>query len=520
MKLTLKEFQEKVLPTLRAAHKGGEALRKGIMAYVDGAEIVDENGEPVSIEMIHLGTATEHEPTENAIDDPADDEDDPADAPKSTSKPKSVSKRRALLLSSDQTIADGRRKAVRASGKANKSGSVEGDDDGDAIDIKSIRIPASVRRVSPASLLAFRGEHADKKAYAFGRWALACLGSQSSLEWCEERGIAPGQVGTKDLHRGTSDVLGGYLVPEQFERDIIDLREQYGVFPKLAKVIPMTSDRANRPRRSGGLTAYFVGQGESGTSSTKAWDNVGLTAKKLMVRTRMTSEIEEDAVISIGDDLANEAAYAISQKIDECGFNGDGTGATYGGIVGVRSTLTNLSGTIANIAGLVVAAGNTYDEITLANFNEVIGRLPLYAQQASRVAWVCSSAFWGTAMQRVALAAGGVQSIEIIDGIQVPKFLGYPVRLSQVMPATAANSQVCCLFGNFALGAMYGDRRGVTIGFSDSATIDGVSVFETDSIAVRATARFDINVHDVGNASATAASRVPGPIVGLITAAA
>jgi hypothetical protein len=56
--------------------------------------------------------------------------------------------------------------------------------------------------------------------------------------------------------------------------------------------------------------------------------------------------------------------------------------------------------------------------------------------------------------------------------------------------------------------------------FSTDATIDSVNMFETAQVAVRGIERFDINVHDVGNATATAADKSPGPIVGLITAAA
>jgi hypothetical protein len=42
--------------------------------------------------------------------------------------------------------------------------------------------------------------------------------------------------------------------------------------------------------------------------------------------------------------------------------------------------------------------------------------------------------------------------------------------------------------------------------------------FTTDTIYVKANEYVDIVVHDVGNYSATAADRVAGPIVGLITA--
>jgi hypothetical protein len=59
-------------------------------------------------------------------------------------------------------------------------------------------------------------------------------------------------------------------------------------------------------------------------------------------------------VINMGDDLAGEIAYAFALKEDQCGFIGDGT-STYGGMQGVCTKIKGLSGTIANIAGLVVA---------------------------------------------------------------------------------------------------------------------------------------------------------------------
>jgi hypothetical protein len=44
--------------------------------------------------------------------------------------------------------------------------------------------------------------------------------------------------------------------------------------------------------------------------------------------------------------------------------------------------------------------------------------------------------------------------------------------------------------------------------------------FEDDLLTVRGIARFDINVHDVGNASSDEDEREAGPVVGLITKAA
>jgi HK97 family phage major capsid protein len=80
------------------------------------------------------------------------------------------------------------------------------------------------------------------------------------------------------------------------------------------------------------------------------------------------------------------------------------------------------------------------------------------------------------------------------------------------MAKVEANSQVCALLGDLAQAAMLGDRREVTIAASDQHR------FSTDELALRGTERYDINVHDVGNYNATAASREAGPLVGLVTA--
>lgn len=278
----------------------------------------------------------------------------------------------------------------------------------------------------------------------------------------------------------------------------------------------MTSDTATRPRRSSGLTANFEGESDQGSESTMAWDQVRLTAKKVMVLSRISNELSEDAMIDVGDQLIGEMAYAIANKIDDCGFNGDGT-STFGGIVGVRNALLNLSSTRANIAGLVVGTGNLFSELLLTDFNEVVSLLPQYADTPG-VAWYCHKTFFGVTMQTLAYAAGGNTTANIATGTPLT-FLGYPVVFSQVMPKVDANDQVACVLGDLSLGCMYGDRRAETVTFSDSATVNSISVFEYDEIAIRSTARFDINVHDVGNASGTAADKVQGPIVGLLMAA-
>lgn len=361
------------------------------------------------------------------------------------------------------------------------------------------------------SIRSFQGENAAEKAYRFGAWLLAGPASrkltgskavETATRFCQEQGLI------RAINESVNEE-GGYLVPEEFGNDLIDLREMYGVFRRNAKIVPMASDTRTDPRRVSGLTAYFVGEGAAITDSDLGWDQVGLTAKKLAVLTRMSSEVSEDSIINLGDTVAGEIAYAFAEKEDQCGFNGDGT-STYGGITGVREKLKGLSGTIANIAGLQVGSGNAYSELTLTDFEGVVARLPQYAD-TERAAWFVHRSFYWNVMVKVMLASGGVTAAEIEDARR-QRFMGYRVEFSQVMPKAEANDQVCALLGDLALGASFGDRRSTTLATSEH------SRFAYDQIEIRGTERFDINVHSVGNASATAADRVAGPIVGLITA--
>lgn len=369
---------------------------------------------------------------------------------------------------------------------------------------KEFKLPATARRTGTLKNL-----KTDAEAYRFGMWCLAANGRPSAQQFCSDFGLA--------LHSEGTNTAGAYLVPDEFDNTLIDLREVYGVFRKYAKIVPMTSDTKSMPRRTGGLTAYFTGEGAAGTESSKTWDRVSLTAKKLMVLSRYTSELNEDAVINIGDDLAGEIAYAFANKEDDCGFNGDGT-STYGGIVGVRNRLLNLSATRANISGLFVGAGNAWSELLLTDFEAVAGKLPQYADN-SNTRWFMHKTFWETVAKKLALAAGGVTAAEIIAGVRTLTFLGYPVVISQILPKAEANDQVCCLLGDLSMAAMLGDRRGTEIAFSQEASVGGQSMWERDELGIKGTERFDINVHDVGDANATASAQNPGPIVGLLTAA-
>lgn len=350
-----------------------------------------------------------------------------------------------------------------------------------------ISIPARARK-GIGSLRAFKGPDADKNAYLSGQFILAALGNPSATRWCREH--------LANVHMEGENVHGGYItLPSEFERAIIDLRESYGVFRQQANVRPMASDSLVMPRKVGGLSAAFIGEGASITESDAEWTQVKLVAKKVGVMARYSSEMNDDSIVSMADTLAQDGAYALAKLEDQCGFVGDGTSA-YGGIQGIVTKLG--SGSNATYAGSLYTAitGNTaFSTLDLADFESMVGKLPTYAEDGA--AWFISKPGWAASMLRLIDAAGG-QTGDMIAGRAPAMFLGYPVNFVQVMNSTLTaqtSTNGLVLFGNIKQTGYLGDRRTLAVKSSDQRYI------EYDQIAIQMTARFDI-VNVVGDQEA------------------
>lgn len=359
------------------------------------------------------------------------------------------------------------------------------------------------RRMRYSRLKNFKGQNAEERAYRFGQFALAALwGSEKAATWCRENGIM--------LQRAQSEGVnsaGGVLVPEEFSTEIIDLRDTYGMFRRLCTVMPMGRDTMNVPRRTGGLTAYPVGEGSAIGPSQAVWDNVKLTANKWGVLTLMSSELDEDAAVNIGDILVGEMAYAFAISEDTAGFAGDGTSAYHGTRGFLQLFADQISGGASTFKSAVDAASghDTFAEIDAVDLANLMGALPQYAYVMGNPSFYCSQLAWATVFQRIIQSAGGI-SKDDITGRVVYQYLGFPVEITPSMPAvsTDLSDKAMILFGDIGLAATFGDRRGMAIARSTEYK------FAEDQIAIKATERFDINIHDIGTTTAS------GPVVALM----
>lgn len=367
-------------------------------------------------------------------------------------------------------------------------------------------VPAQARyRVG--TLKAFKGANAEESAYIAGKFLQASLfvgtpdaalnaAGAAAKEWCQERGFMVQRVASEG-----SNPAGGYLVPNQFENAIIDLREEYGTFRKFVPVLAMSSDTMTIPKRTGGLTAYFADESEEITASDKTWGQVKFIARKLACLSRMTTEISEDAIISIADDLAQEMAYAFAIKEDSVGWNGTGV-STDGGIIGVR---TKFAAGVSSLAGAVDAASghDTFAEIDAADIRKLMAKLPLYARRNAK--FYGSQIAWDLTFVPIIQAAGGLTGEELGKGFP-KRYLGYEFVTDITLPTaqTDISDTAMFFFGDLGLAAKMAQRRGITIMQSDQR------YFELDQVGIRATERIDINVHDIGDTTTA------GPIVAMM----
>lgn len=354
-------------------------------------------------------------------------------------------------------------------------------------------------RYNPASIKPWErhGQAAEQMAYRAGQWARAAIfNDANAARWCKDHGLA-----LRVMTEGVG-AAGGFLVPDEMESAVIDLRAQYGVARRICRMVPMGSAAVSVPKRSSGTTAYFAGENTATTESDMAWGQVELVAKELSALTRISMSLAEDAVIDIAAWLADEQAYAFAVKEDNCLIIGDGT-STYGGMKGINTLFEDGSHT----AGQFTAATNTDAavEVIASELSGLMAKLPSYARTGAR--WLASPAFDASIFGRL-MAAGGGNTIQTLQGqVLETLYLGYPRTLAEPMPASSTTDytgKVMALFGNFSQGVLFGERRGITV------QVLRERYAEFRQIGVMGTERIDIVAHGCGDTTSA------GPIVALI----
>lgn len=234
------------------------------------------------------------------------------------------------------------------------------------------------------------------------------------------------------LQIGT-DSEGGYLVPDEYEKTLVEALEEENIFRKLAHVISTSSGDRKIPVVASKGSASWVDEEGTIPDSDDAFNQVSIGAYKLGTLIKISNELLNDSVFNLESYISKEFARRIGSKEEDAFFNGNGTGKPVG---------------IFNATG-GAEVGVTAASATAITADEIIDLFySLKAPYRKNAVWILNDATIkairklkdnnGNYLWQPSLTAGTPDTI-----------LGRPVYTSSYVPTIAAGAKTIA-FGDFS----------------------------------------------------------------------
>ena len=147
--------------------------------------------------------------------------------------------------------------------------------------------------------------------------------------WIALRSKYPLPSVTNALQVGT-DSEGGYLVPDEFERTLIEALEEENIFRRIATVIHSNSGDRKIPVVASKGTAGWIDEEGLYPESDDSFGQLSLGAYKLGTMIKISEELLNDSAFDMEGYITREFARRIGTKEEEAFFKGDGTGKPLG----------------------------------------------------------------------------------------------------------------------------------------------------------------------------------------------
>ena len=147
-----------------------------------------------------------------------------------------------------------------------------------------------------------------------------------------------------------TDSEGGYLVPDEYEKKLVEALEEEVFFRNLATVIKTSSGDRKIPIVTSKGEAAWIDEGGQFPESDDSFGQTTISAFKLATMIKVSDELLNDSVFNIEQYISREFGRRIGTKEEEAFFIGDGKGkptgifnATGGAETGVTSTGTSIT---------------------------------------------------------------------------------------------------------------------------------------------------------------------------------
>ena len=165
------------------------------------------------------------------------------------------------------------------------------------------------------------GGEEDKTGRASGEYEKAF--------WNAMRRPVVNESDRQSLTVGT-DSEGGYLVPDEFERILIEALEEENIMRTLAKIIKTSSGDRKIPVVASKGSATWVDEEGPILESGDTFTQVSIGAFKLATMIKVSEELLNDSVFDLSSYIAKEFGRRIGAKEEEAFFIGDGEGKPTG----------------------------------------------------------------------------------------------------------------------------------------------------------------------------------------------
>ena len=285
--------------------------------------------------------------------------------------------------------------------------------------------------------------------------------------WNMMRSKTPMPTVMNALQIGT-DSEGGYLVPDEYERTLVEALEEENIFRQMAKVIKTSSGDRKIPVVASKGTASWIDEEGAYPESDDSFGQVSIGAYKLGTMIKVSEELLNDSVFNLESYISREFARRIGAKEEESFFTGDGTGKPLGILAATGGAETGITAASATAI--------TADELIDLFYS-------LKAPYRRNAVWVLNDSTIkairklkdnnGQYLWQPGLIANAPDTI-----------LGHPVKTSAFMPSIAAGAK-SIIFGDFNY-YWIADRQGRTfkrlnelyattgqVGFLASQRVDG-----------------------------------------------
>ena len=126
------------------------------------------------------------------------------------------------------------------------------------------------------------------------------------------------------------DAEGGYLVPDEYEKKLIERLDDEVFFRKMANVIRTAGGDRKIPVVTGHGEAAWMDEGEQFKESDDTFGQTSISAYKLGTLIKVSDELLNDSVFDVPSYISREFARRIGAKEEEAFFVGDGKGKPTG----------------------------------------------------------------------------------------------------------------------------------------------------------------------------------------------